>query len=38
LSMVDARGVRSQIAADFSLAIGGMSEKLTVTGRMQLPN
>lgn len=38
LSIVDARGVRSQIAADFTLKIGGVTEKLTVTGRMQLPN
>jgi beta-glucosidase len=46
LSMVDAYGVRSQIAADFTLYIGGaqpgraagVSEKLTTTGRMRLPN
>ena len=38
LSMVDARGVRSQIPADFTLSIGGVTEKLTLTGRMQLPN
>jgi beta-glucosidase len=38
LSMVDARGVRSQIAAEFTLSIGGVTEKLAVTGRMQLSN
>lgn len=38
LSMVDSRGVRSQIAADYTLNIGGVAEKLTVTGRMRLPN
>jgi beta-glucosidase len=38
LSMVDARGMRSQIPTDFILSIGGMTGKLNVTGRMQLPN
>jgi beta-glucosidase len=46
LSMVDAAGVRSQIAVDFNLYVGGsqpsqsagVSSKLTVTGRMRLPN
>ena len=46
LSMVDGYGVRSQVPAEFTLYVGGsqpgrgegVAEKLTINGRMQLPN
>jgi beta-glucosidase len=46
LSMVDARGVRSQAQSEYTLYVGGsqpgraagVSEKLTIKGHMQLPN
>jgi hypothetical protein len=44
--MVDAQGVRAQIAADFTVFVGGaqpasgvgVSDKLTVSGHRRLPN